>query len=95
MLTILTPAQQRVARLIVAGKINKVIAHELGIAESTVKVHVCAIMERMKVGRRAEIVAVILTARIAELEAENARLRACHVPDELAPIASVTVQFNG
>lgn len=38
------------------GKANKVIAHELGMSESTVKVHIGRIMKKMKVTNRTQVV---------------------------------------
>jgi DNA-binding NarL/FixJ family response regulator len=47
------------------GKANKIIAHELGVSESTVKVHIGRIMRKLKVTNRTQIVsrAYALTAR--------------------------------
>jgi DNA-binding NarL/FixJ family response regulator len=39
------------------GKANKVIAHELGLSESTVKVHISRMMKKMKATNRTEVVA--------------------------------------
>src|SRR6266480_3495584 len=38
------------------GKANKIIAHELGLSESTVKVHIGSIMKKLKVTNRTQIV---------------------------------------
>jgi DNA-binding NarL/FixJ family response regulator len=38
------------------GKANKIIAHELGVSESTVKVHIGRIMKKLKVTNRTQIV---------------------------------------
>jgi len=59
-LTALTPTQRMVANLIAQGRLNKQIAHELGIAEGTVEVHVKTILRRLNVRNRTEI-AVIVT----------------------------------
>jgi DNA-binding NarL/FixJ family response regulator len=47
------------------GKANKIIAHELGVSESTVKVHIGRIMKKLKVTNRTQVVsrAYALTAR--------------------------------
>ena len=45
----LTPREHQVFALIVRGKINKQIAHELGTAERTVKAHRHQVMEKMQV----------------------------------------------
>jgi FixJ family two-component response regulator len=44
--------------LIVRGKINKQIAHELGTTERTVKAHRHQVMEKMQVQSLAELVSV-------------------------------------
>jgi DNA-binding NarL/FixJ family response regulator len=38
------------------GKANKIIAHELGVSESTVKVHIGRIMRKLKVTNRTQVV---------------------------------------
>ena len=43
----LTPQQDNILRLMVAGKPNKIIAYELGIAETTVKAHVTLILRKL------------------------------------------------
>ena len=51
----LTPREREVFDRIVAGKLNKQIADELGIAERTVKVHRAQIMAKLGVGSAAEL----------------------------------------
>jgi DNA-binding NarL/FixJ family response regulator len=51
----LTPRQREVLNLLRKGKPNKTIAHELGICESTVKVHVRSIIRKMGVTNRTEV----------------------------------------
>lgn len=55
--TILTPRQLDVLRLLARGLSNKAIASQLDISESTVKVHIRAIMERTGMLNRTQIVA--------------------------------------
>lgn len=50
----LTPRQREVLNLLRQGKPNKIIAHELDMRESTVKVHVRQIMRKMRVSNRTE-----------------------------------------
>jgi DNA-binding NarL/FixJ family response regulator len=50
----LSPRQREVFSLLRQGKPNKVIAYELGLCESTVKVHVRSIMRKMRVNNRTE-----------------------------------------
>ena len=54
----LTPRQLDVLRWLIQGKPNKVIARELGVAESTVKVHCQAIFTALGVSNRTEAVCV-------------------------------------
>lgn len=55
----LTERQYGVLRLIVQGQSNKQICRELGLAESTVKVHVTAILRALHVTSRAQAIAAI------------------------------------
>ena len=52
----LTPRERQVFSLVVRGKLNKQIAHELGTTERTVKAHRHQVMEKMKVRSLAELV---------------------------------------
>ena len=54
----LTPRERQVFCLIVRGKINKQIAHELGTTERTVKAHRHQVMEKMQVMTLAELVSL-------------------------------------
>jgi FixJ family two-component response regulator len=56
LLATLTPREEQVFNLIVRGKINKQIAHELGTTERTVKAHRHQVMEKMQVDSFAELV---------------------------------------
>lgn len=55
-LALLTRQQARILQLVSAGLMNKQIAHELSIAETTVKAHVTAIMRKLKVQTRTQAV---------------------------------------
>ncbi|MEH3040241.1 MAG: response regulator transcription factor [Sphingomonas paucimobilis] len=50
----LTPMQLRVLLGVLAGRLNKQIAHDLGIAEATVKVHMTAVLRKLDVGNRTQ-----------------------------------------
>jgi DNA-binding NarL/FixJ family response regulator len=50
----LTPRQREVLRLLREGKPNKIIAYELAMRESTVKVHVRQIMRKLRASNRTE-----------------------------------------
>lgn len=54
----LTPRERQVFDLVVRGKINKQIAHELGTTERTIKAHRQQVMEKAKVQSLAELVSV-------------------------------------
>jgi DNA-binding NarL/FixJ family response regulator len=60
----LSPRQQEVFSLLRQGRPNKVIAYELGLCESTVKVHVRSIMRKMGVNNRTQ--ASFLASFVAE-----------------------------
>jgi FixJ family two-component response regulator len=54
----LTPRERQVFALVVRGKLNKQIAHELGATERTIKAHRHQVMEKMKVQSLAELVSI-------------------------------------
>ncbi|QBF30605.1 response regulator transcription factor [Thalassococcus sp. S3] len=54
----LTNQQSRILQLICEGKLNKQIAYELSIAETTVKAHVTAIMRKLGVQSRTQAVLI-------------------------------------
>jgi two-component system nitrate/nitrite response regulator NarL len=56
----LTPREQEILRGIARGASNKVIARELGIAETTVKIHVQHVLRKLEVASRVQA-AVIAT----------------------------------
>ena len=55
-----TPREKSIIALLKRGRANKIIAHELQISESTVKVHIRNIMGKLKVRNRTEIVLRVL-----------------------------------
>jgi FixJ family two-component response regulator len=64
----LTPRERQVFDLIVRGKINKKIAHELGTTERTIKAHRHQVMEKMRVQSLAELVSI--AERLGMLDGE-------------------------
>jgi len=56
----LTPRERQVFERVVQGRLNKQIAHELGVSEKTVKVHRGRVMEKMRTASLADL------ARLAE-----------------------------
>ncbi|CUH54145.1 response regulator [Shimia marina] len=65
-LTSLTAQQARILDLICEGKLNKQIAFELTIAETTVKAHVTAIMRKLGVHSRTQAVLIAKEASFEE-----------------------------
>ncbi|HEV2677438.1 MAG TPA: response regulator transcription factor [Aliidongia sp.] len=61
-LTSLTPQQRRVLQLLGTGKLNKEIAYDLAIAETTVKAHVSSILHKLNVYSRTQ--AVVMAGRL-------------------------------
>lgn len=61
-LSSLTPQQLRVLNMLRQGLLNKQIAHELGVGETTVKAHVSEILRKLDVASRTQ--AVIEVSRI-------------------------------
>ena len=58
----LTPQQRRVLQMLRQGKLNKQIAHELDVGETTIKAHVSEILRKLNVASRTQ--AVIEVARV-------------------------------
>jgi len=67
----LTQRERQVFDLIVRGKINKQIAHQLGTTERTVKAHRHEVMEKMQVHSLAELVSI--AERLGVLKSEDGR----------------------
>ena len=62
----LTPKQLRTLDLLLTGLPNKLIAHELGIAEATVKAHIGAVIRKLQVRNRAQV--IVAAARLQRHE---------------------------
>ncbi|MES2683540.1 MAG: LuxR C-terminal-related transcriptional regulator [Pseudomonadota bacterium] len=56
----LTPREREVARLIVAGQANKVIAIDLGLSERTVELHRAQVMQKMEARSLAQLVQMLI-----------------------------------
>jgi FixJ family two-component response regulator len=65
----LTPREKEVFALVVRGKLNKQIAHELDIAERTIKAHRQQVMEKCEVQTLAEL--VLIAERLGILSSPN------------------------
>jgi len=61
-LAALTPQQQKIMKLICAGKANKQIAYELSLAEATVKAHITGLLNRLGVKNRTQAAVLIKEA---------------------------------
>jgi len=53
-----TPMQRKILAGVSSGQLNKQIAFELGIAETTVKAHMTAIMRKLNVRNRTQVALV-------------------------------------
>lgn len=69
LMSTLTPRENEVFSLVVRGKLNKQIAHELGTAERTIKAHRHSIMHKLKVQSLAELVSI--AERLGRLSVTN------------------------
>lgn len=63
----LTPQQARILALICEGYLNKQIAYELSISETTVKAHVTAILRKLGAQSRTQAVRIANSASFAEI----------------------------
>lgn len=70
-LGLLTRQQARILQLICEGKLNKQIAFDLAIAETTVKAHVTAIMRKLGVLSRTQAVLMAKEARFSAMVPEG------------------------
>jgi len=59
LLDLLTPRQRQVLDRVVVGKVNKVIAAELGLSKKTVEIHRASMMKKMRVKSLPELVNLI------------------------------------
>jgi FixJ family two-component response regulator len=62
-LNLLTPREREVCMFVAAGRLNKQIAAELGIAEKTVKAHRARVMAKLQAPSVAELVRIVDRAR--------------------------------
>ena len=63
--SLLTSRELQIAYSVADGKCDKVIAYDLGISEYTVREHMRRIFHKLKVSKRAALVAQLITARFA------------------------------
>ena len=69
-LAALTPREREIMDLVVAGKLNRMIAEELAVSIKTVEAHRARIMEKLQVNSVAELVRLSLTARGAPVPSQ-------------------------
>jgi DNA-binding NarL/FixJ family response regulator len=62
----LTPMQKKILNGVRAGQLNKQIAFDLGIAETTVKAHMTAIMRKLNVRNRTQVALVAQAMKLGE-----------------------------
>ena len=70
-LGLLTRQQAKILQLICEGRLNKQIAYDLSIAETTVKAHVTAIMRKLGVQSRTQAVLIASEANFSSIMPEN------------------------
>lgn len=63
----LTPTQLKVLEGVNSGLLNKQIAHNLGIAEATVKAHMTALMRKLNVRNRTQAAIAARALAVADL----------------------------
>ena len=80
----LTTREREVLPSVVAGKLNKQIAYELGISEKTVKVHRGRVMAKMRADSVAELVHLAERIGISPLSADNTNPDSARATDEPA-----------
>lgn len=67
----LTPQQIRVLQMLRQGKLNKQIAHELDICETTVKAHVSGILHKLHLYSRTQVVVEVARINFDQISAEK------------------------
>jgi DNA-binding NarL/FixJ family response regulator len=80
-----SPKQNAVLRRLWRGSSNKVIAHELSMCESTVKVHIRHIMKKLRVSNRTQV--VLRTRPVLLDDAPSTSIRSCNVRPWPAAVA--------
>jgi DNA-binding NarL/FixJ family response regulator len=89
---LLSPRQAAVAAAILKGKANKIIAFELNLRESTIKVHIRCIMQKLGAHNRTEVAYKL--NQLLQAAQKPARARVAIVPSAAAPAAVPTRQSD-
>lgn len=66
-LSSLTPREQDVMEGVVSGKLNKIIAYDLGISIKTVELHRSRVMAKMQASNAAELVKIVMTCSATQV----------------------------
>ena len=66
-MALLTPQQLRILMLVSEGRLNKQIAGDLSIAETTVKAHLTVIMRKLKVQSRTQAALIAQRAQLGSV----------------------------
>jgi FixJ family two-component response regulator len=90
----LTPREREVMALVVAGRLNKVVADELGAAEKTIKIHRARVMEKMQADSLADLVRIVTNHGPTEGTANHVRVGGVWHPVAYQP-AAVRISLNG
>ncbi|MEX4002071.1 response regulator transcription factor [Paraburkholderia sp. EG285A] len=64
----LTPREREVMALVVTGRMNKLVARELGAAEKTIKIHRGRVMEKMEAASLADLVRMLVSSGLDATE---------------------------
>ena len=67
----LTPQQFRVLGMVCTGLLNKQIAYDLGVSEATIKAHMTAILRKLGVHTRTQVVMMVNQLQLDEAGAEH------------------------
>jgi two-component system response regulator FixJ len=72
-IALLTARERQVLEHLVAGRANKVIAHELNISPRTVEIHRAHLMEKMQARSLSELVRLALAAGVVPAQSKDPR----------------------
>lgn len=70
----LTPQQARILRMLCDGHMNKVLAYEFSLTESTIKAHISGILRKLEVPNRTQAIVIVLnpfSSRRSQLQATS------------------------
>lgn len=84
-LSTLTPRERQVFEQVVAGRLNKQIAAELGIVEKTIKVHRARVMRKMNAGSIVELVHLAWLVGVESWPAGSLPTRDSNIPAQPEP----------